>query len=333
MHHTTDYTRDERKQVAYNKADRDYTALYDGQPIGVFARSSAAWSALDAHAHTLLTHQPTVAFTIPHVSEPLALFTPSGPVSHVAISDAALDEALRRYCDVYLDPKLQQRAKRAHEAARSRHRWTVPSDGVLHLAGSKGDPYIVRDVLLGDDTLRECVFVKTDPATGESREQPCPDHTYRAHQNGAQCYHIITRELIRLAQHLDNGTSPEQTVPTAPDSAFVTINGRLLGLAFSIAYLSEGDVTVRIQQHTLQLATGIPCQHALTLQCADGHGRAGLHLDAGALDQLWTTFRPHATKLDTLQVFIDLDTRTLVLAAATFSANATGVPLMRSESW
>lgn len=81
------------KQIAYNRADRDYTALYDGQYIGSYATYHQAEVALDDHALGLL--QDGLIDTVPasiyaRPAEPAVLYECSCGAAdplHAALAD------------------------------------------------------------------------------------------------------------------------------------------------------------------------------------------------------------------------------------------------------
>ena len=293
-----------RKRVVYNPHDQDWTALFDEQIIGVFTRPTVARAALDAHAHTLLTRLPEVVLA--GTSAELALtaqldaatpYAPGGPAPTALPDTAALDAAFAHFCAVYDQPQIQERACRARALLDLCDRWTIVSNGDVQIVG------------------KQATYVVSDAGCRTQHGHECPDQKFRTSVTGGQCYHTIARELLRLAQVLTPATT-----------AFVTLNGRLLALAMSIVAAAAAPVVAQIGASRLTLVAGITPVHQVTLGCVDGAGAGALQITPEAFSTLWSSFRPVATSLDTLQVFVDLVEPQLVLSSAAFTAHAPGLP-------
>lgn len=193
-------------------------------------------------------------------------------------------------------------ASRAFTALQERA-WTVLDDGTMEIAGSRGDTtYVVSDA-----DCRQKGRTRTDRRTSRSEPALCPSFLFSQRRHGGACYHVIARELLRLAQLIE---ASEQPAP-APESAddfipFVTLPGRLLGLAFGIARLPEEPVTFLLDTLWLTITVGAESPlHTVCLSCADGYGTIGVQLDARAFAALWQPFRPIAASLELVTLFVD----------------------------
>lgn len=310
-----EHPRDDRKRVVYNPEDRDWTALYDEHQVGIFKKPSLARKALDDYVYELARRgkltpepatQPDHAAHAEQLGDPLTLYFPGGPDAAIPVAAEDLDAALALFCATYDQPKVQERAQRARSLLDQQSRWAIQPDGSVRIIG-KGSTYLV-----------------TDEACRTIEGKDCPDQKYRTGITGGQCYHTISRELLRLAQVLARQAQQ-------PDLAFVRLSGRLLGLALAIVYLAEQPVIWRLAAGRLTLLVGTdPTLHELTLSGSDGDGDAMLSVAAADLVTLWGEIKPVATQLEQIAVFVDPLAQQLTLTAEGFSATAPGTGIEQS---
>jgi hypothetical protein len=261
----------------------------------------------------------------PDSPEPLTFYAGAPTPGHVP-SAVALAQAYVHFRSQYHPDDPEHRlildgAARAFTALQERP-WTVLPDGTLELAGSTGDvTYQVSDSM-----CRQKGRTRTDKRTGRVEPALCPSFQFAQRRHGGACYHIIARELLRLAQVIDNPQAPPaQHTAANPDTPFVTLSGRLLGLACGIARLPEQPVTLIITDTILTLLVGNAApRHTIRLTGDDGHGDARIRLTADAFADLWLPFRPVATSLTLVTLFIDRTTGQVLLAGDQFTARSQG---------
>lgn len=213
-------------------------------------------------------------------------------------------------------------ASRAFTALQERA-WTVLDDGTLEIAGSRGDTtYVVSDA-----DCRQKGHTRTDKRTGRSEPVLCPSFLFSQRRHGGACYHVIARELLRLAQVIELSEPPAAEPAAAePYLPFVSLPGRLLGLAFGIARLPEQTVTLDLDATLLTIAVGDQAAiHTARLTCNEGQGHAQVQLSADAFAELWLPFRPVATSLPLVTLFVDLTDGLVLLSGDDFAAQAQGV--------
>lgn len=304
-----EHPRDDRKRVIYNPEDRDWTALYDEHQIGIFKKPSLARKALDDYVYELARRgkltpepptQPPQEEHTESLDDPLMLYSPGGPDATIPVAGEHLDAALTHFCATYDQPKVQERAQRARTLLDERSRWAIQSDGAVQIVG------------------KSSIYLVTDEACRTIEGKDCPDQKYRTGMTGGQCYHTISRELLRLAQVFARQT-PQ------PELAFVRLSGRLLGLALAIVYLAEQPVIWRLAAGRLTLRVGDdPTLHELTLTGSDGDGDVALSVATADLVALWGAIKPVAAQLEQIAVFADPIAQQLTLTAEEFSATAPG---------
>lgn len=213
-------------------------------------------------------------------------------------------------------------ASRAFTALQERA-WSVLDDGTMEIAGSRGDTtYVVSDA-----DCQQKGRTHTNKRTGRTKPVLCPSFLFSQRRHGGACYHVIARELLRLAQLLEAGNLPA-TEPAEAENfiPFVTLGGRLLGLAFGIARLPEQHVTLSLDTTSLTIAVGEePPVHTVCLSCVDGFGSVIVQFAAEAFAELWLPFRPVATSLDLVTLFVDHTTGLVLLTGDDFTAQAPGV--------
>jgi hypothetical protein len=261
----------------------------------------------------------------PDSPEPLTLYAGAPTPGHVP-SDVALAQAYVHFRAQYRPDDPEHRlildgAARAFTALQERP-WTVLPDGTLEMTGSTGEvTYQVSDSM-----CRQKGRTRTDKRTGRVEPALCPSFQFAQRRHGGACYHIIARELLRLAQVIDNPQAPPaQHTAANPDTPFVTLSGRLLGLACGIARLPEQPVTLIITDTILTLLVGNAApRHTIRLTGDDGHGDARIRLTADAFADLWLPFRPVATSLTLVTLFIDRTTGQVLLAGDQFTARSQG---------
>lgn len=294
---------------------RDFDVYVDDQYIGSADQPTAAQQKADAYRFEQLRRS-----TAP--TSPPALDLYAGvPHAHHTPSVAALARAYAHFRSHFTPTDNDHRlilegAQRAFAALQERP-YTVLPDGTVEMTGSKGDIYVVRD-----ETCRLQGRTRTNKKTGHIEPVFCPSFQFHQKRHGGACYHVIARELLRLAQVLDSEHAAQVAAPTTP---FVTLSGQLLGLAFSIARLSAQSVTLALEQRQLKICAGDgELVHGATVRCEEGEGQAAIRLSADAFGALWSEFRSVATSLDHVQLFIDSASAALVLGAESFSAQAEG---------
>lgn len=274
---------------------------------------------------TALSHPiaPDLADT-PH---PLDLYAGAPTTGH-APGVAALAMAYAHFRSHYqpTDPEhrlILDGAARAFAALQERP-WTVLTDGALEITGSTGDlTYLVRD------DCRQKDLTQLNKATGRLEPALCPSFRFAQRRHGGACYHVIAREILRLAQVIEIGGPPSSVplvaIEAAPYLPFVTLSGRLLGLALGIARLPEQLVTLRIEGLSLIVTAGDPPLHCVRLTCSEGQGQIAAQLSAESFSTLWLPFRPVATHLAQVMLCIDPADGLVLLSGDQFSAEAVGV--------
>jgi hypothetical protein len=119
------------------------------------------------------------------------------PDPSVAVTLDALQSAHDFFVSYYADePNVVKGAHKALKALRERA-WAIQPDGSLEIAGSQGDTYQANDqgcVVQGHFTINRKTK-KHSPAW-------CKSFVFGQKRHGGQCYHLIARELVRLAQHM-----------------------------------------------------------------------------------------------------------------------------------
>lgn len=272
----------------------------------------------------LPTHAPSDLPDHPH---PIDLYAGAPTPGHVP-SVATLARAYAHFRAHYqpADPEhrlILDGAARAFTALQERP-WTVLPDGVLEILGSQGDiTYQVSDA-----DCRQKGRTRTDKRTGRSEPALCPSFLFSQRRHGGACYHVIARELLRLAQVIEASESPSaQPAPAEaePYLPFVSLPGRLLGLALGIARLPEQLVALTIDGRTLRVTVGDPCVHTAWLTCVEGQGQLCVQLTATTFAELWMAFRPVATSLPLVTLFIDPSDGLVLLSGDSFAAEAQGV--------
>jgi hypothetical protein len=115
----------------------------------------------------------------------------------IAVTLDALACAHDFFVSYYADePKVVQGAGKALKALRERA-WSIQADGSLEIAGSRGDTYLAND--------QGCVIegsFRVNKKTGKHSAVWCKSFVFGQKHHGGQCYHLIARELLRLAQHM-----------------------------------------------------------------------------------------------------------------------------------
>jgi hypothetical protein len=128
------------------------------------------------------------------VLDPLTPYA-GAPDPAIAVTMDALQSAHDFFACYYADePKVVQGAAKALAALRERA-WAIQPDGALELCGSTGDTYLANDqgcTIKGRFTINK--------RTGKHRPTWCKSFVFGQKQHGGQCYHLIARELLRLAQ-------------------------------------------------------------------------------------------------------------------------------------
>jgi hypothetical protein len=119
----------------------------------------------------------------------------SAPDPTIAVTPQALQSAHDFFVCYYADePKVVQGAAKALTALRERA-WAIQPDGALEISGSTGDTYLAND--------QGCTIkgrFTSNKKTGKHRPAWCKSFLFGQKQHGGQCYHLIARELVRLAQ-------------------------------------------------------------------------------------------------------------------------------------
>jgi hypothetical protein len=255
-------------------------------------------------------------------SAPLDLFT-GAPVPNHTPGMAALAWAYAHLCAHFppTDPTASPYRSTAAQAfiALQEHAWTVHPGGVLEIADHEAT-CVVRDSGC-------CRMTQANPNLHALTR--C-HHTVPAaqHQDGI-CAHRLARELVRLAQLLEtNDPPPVFPAPTTTAEAFlpfVTIPGRLLGLALGIARVPRQAVTLTIDDEHLVIGVGTPSRHVTRLTGVEGQGRARVRLDPTTFAQLWQPFRPVASHLPLVTLFVDLSDGLVLLSNGDFAVEVQGV--------
>jgi hypothetical protein len=265
--------------------------------------------------------------------DPLTPFAvPGGPSPDRPITDAHVTEAYERFCRFYGDADhaaIPRGAQKALAAAKQRDRWTVLPGGALELQGSGDDTYLVSD--------EDCR--KKGRSAKKGGPVYCPSFLYGQGKHGGQCYHTITRELIRIAQILahheaelrahaeEANTVSPRLLPTDDldsDLAFVTLSGDELAAACFLACGASATVRLSASGGDLHIRAG---RRSVTLDGQDGMGACALTVAAEDFAALWDALRPLASQLPSVQVFVDRELQTLSLCAAgeePFSASTPG---------
>jgi hypothetical protein len=216
-------------------------------------------------------------------------------------------------------------AGRAFAALQERP-WTVLADGTLELTGS--DNTLIYQA--GDGACRQKGRTHVNKQTGQREPALCPSYLFQQRRHGGACYHLIAREILRLAQIFEGGQPPtySSAIATAtPYLPFVTLAGRLLGLAFGIARLPEQPVTLHLDQSCLTILAGDPPLHRIELTCSDGAGQVSIRLTALAFGTLWQALRPCATSLPRVTLFVDCTDSLVLLSGDDFAVKAQGTLL------
>ncbi len=136
--------------------------------------------------------------------DPRFPFTPGGPATDLPITDDDLDRALAHLLAHYPDQESLMRAankargalKRSADEDPEEPRWIVEAAGVFHVLGSSGY-YTVTD----SECYKRGVSVVKKKGSGRTRAY-CKGWIHA----GQMCYHVVARELVRLAQVLTYGT-------------------------------------------------------------------------------------------------------------------------------
>lgn len=259
-------------------------------------------------------------------SDPLTLYAGAPTPAHLP-SVAALARAYAHFRSHYRidDPEhrlILDGAARAFTALQERP-WTVLPDGSLEIAGSQGDvTYQVTDA-----ACRQKDRTRDNRQTGQLEPAFCASFLFSQRRHGGACYHVIARELLRLAQVVETQSRPAPAPdPTSDLLPFVSLTSRLLGLALGIARLPEQPVTLTIEGSALLVHAGHdPVRHSTRLTCDEGRGAVSLRLDAPAFRDLWDGFRPAITRLDLVLLFIDPRTAHVLLYGDQFAARSQGM--------
>lgn len=128
------------------------------------------------------------------VLDPLTPYA-GAPDPAIAVTLDALQSAHDFFVCYYADePKVVQGAGKALKALRERA-WSIQADGALEITGSTGDTYLANDQ---GCTIKGHVI--RNKKTGKYRPTWCKSFVFGQKQHGGQCYHLIARELVRLAQ-------------------------------------------------------------------------------------------------------------------------------------
>jgi hypothetical protein len=258
--------------------------------------------------------------------DPLTLYAGAPTPAHLP-SVAALARAYAHFRSHYRadDPEhrvILDGAARAFTALQERV-WTVLPDGSLEIAGSQGD--VIYQVT--DAACRQKDRMRRNRQTGRLEPALCPSFLFAQRRHGGACYHVIARELLRLAQVIETQSRPAPAPDPASDLLpFVSLTSRLLGLALGIARLPEQPVTLTIEGAALLIHAGHdPVWHISRLTCDEGRGAVSLRLAAPAFRNLWDGFRPEITRLDLVLLFIDPRTAHVLLYGDQFAARSQGV--------
>jgi hypothetical protein len=128
----------------------------------------------------------------------------------------------------------------------------VLDHGTLEIAGSRGDTTYQES----DADCRQKGRTRTGKRTGHTEPALCPSFLFSQRRHGGACYHVIARELLRLAQVIEASEPAVEPAVAEPYLLFVSLPGRLLGLAFGIARLPEQTVTLDLAAATLTITVG-----------------------------------------------------------------------------
>ena len=259
-----------------------------------------------------------------------------GPTLDIPVADTHMTEAYSRFCRFYGNPDheaIRRGAQKALAAIKQHDRWTVLPTGTLELKGGGSDTYLVSDE---DCRKKGLVTRKGGPVY-------CPSFRFGQGKHGGQCYHIIARELLRIAQELacqeaeateraerDRLALTSLRLPTDDldtDLAFVTVAGDELAAVCLLVCRAGKAVRFSATNGDLHIRAG---KRSVTLDGQDGMGVCALTVTAADFAALWETLCPVARDIPTIQVFVDLDTTTIHFCAvgdSMFSASAPGMPM------
>lgn len=234
--------------------------------------------------------------------DPLTLYHPLGPYPDQHVPKVALDRAYALFVAHYgHDEELVKRAVKARALANVASAWKVVEPGVVVVQGSRGNWYRVST---DPNAPLACTQHRTiEAAETEQTGKACPDCIHRPGVNGGQCKHIICAELIRLAQCF-----------VGTREATITLPGRLLGLALSVALRCGTQyVSFEVRSRLLQIAG--QASHQMQLICDSGEGLCALALERSSLRTLWDDLRPKllAQGTDDPSVICVLDRSTAML--------------------
>ena len=117
-------------------------------------------------------------------------------MNHDTLPSEALLLAHSFFCAYHQDtPALLKGAKNALQALQKRQ-WCITADGALEIPGSQGDTYLTDD----DGCRLKGQYKRTK--TGKRSIIWCKSFILHQKRHQGQCYHMIARELVRLAQLL-----------------------------------------------------------------------------------------------------------------------------------
>lgn len=275
-----------------------------------------------------------------------ALFGDAPLAPETLVTDEALGLALAVFNRLFTVLAVQEKARTALEQIIKAHIYTINADGSLSVVASSGR---------GRQTSYTVTAYQTpgDPTSADSVASyqvtmtcTCRDFYVRAHAHGGICKHVAARLLLFLAQRgvgalkhlrdaLDTCEPLAVVEPTsaAPDaaaeraSAFLAIDAAELAASLFLLTRTRMPVDLVATHGTLRLSAG-PVD--LTIPCRDGEGVAAIRLDCDAVTTLYEQLRPDATRVGTLNLFVEPSDGSLFLCGAgdsAFAAEASGTTI------
>lgn len=221
--------------------------------------------------------------------DPLQPFTAGGPAVDLPVTADDLTRALSYLLDHYPDnDTMAKRAKKAHAALVSpdnmdsdQSPWFVEPMGMFAIAGSNGTYYTVTD----SECYKRGVSKLKAKGSGRTRVY-CQGWLYSGHM----CYHVVARELVRLAQVLCYGaqtaTADEYHLLMAEagdERAMVFVSISKLRIALEALLTPDSAQSLTLAWSEVDSKLTLRSGTTSTFIDGQGGGQASLNVEAHAL--------------------------------------------------